>query len=110
MSARKQMKRGDLLPALRCALSLSGGAAIDFTDAAVVLVLRPAGGGDAVRREATLVEFTSTVATVQYDWVEEDTAEAGEFDAEWEVTMASGKVITFPNGYYFRVSVKEDLR
>lgn len=103
-------KRGDLEPLIQCRLRQRNGAAIDFAGATVVFVYKRT-GAEAVRRAATLVSYDATSAIVQYVWQAEDVANAPEsFPAEWEVTLASGKVMTFPKGGYITIVVNEDLR
>jgi len=52
---------------------------------------------------------SSTTATVSYATVAGDLAEFGKYDHEWEVTFASGSVITFPSGSYNTIVIKAEL-
>lgn len=108
MSSRFYLKVGDREPEFRAVLSLSGGAPIDFTAASAALVLKQ--GSTVKRLNATILSTTANSATVGYAWATNEFTAAGEWDGEVEVTRNNGKVITFPNGYYFKVIVKEDLR
>jgi hypothetical protein len=104
------LKRGDTEPRLRATLSLPGGEAIDFTNATVVLVLKPTSGGAALRLSCTIVSVNSWSAIVEYAWQAADTAAAAKWRGEIEVTRSNGAVLTWPRGSYFAVTVLEDLR
>ena len=82
----------------------------DFTDAIVVFNMRPKGGGSAKisRGEATIASDPGGTHFI-YDWSAPDTNTKGQFDAEFEVKLSSGKVETYPNDGYITVNVVEDL-
>jgi hypothetical protein len=47
--------------------------------------------------------------TFSYDPAPADVAAVGDFQQEWEVVYPSGKILTFPNGEYNKVSIIADL-
>ncbi len=100
------IKRGDTLPAIRFALEP---ATTVLTGASVRFLMRVRGGAQVTEGVAQIVTATGT-PTVQYDWTAEDTAEAGQFEAEFEVTYPDGAVETFPNAGFIPVRISEDVR
>jgi len=47
--------------------------------------------------------------TAYYAWNAEDTANAGSFKAEFEVTYTDGSIETFPNDGYITIEIDPDL-
>lgn len=50
-----------------------------------------------------------TKGNVSYDWGAADTATAGWYVGEWQVTYADNSVQTFPNGDYLYVLINEQI-
>ncbi len=101
-------KANDTAPPLEATLSWQDGATIDLTGATVVFNLRAKSRGvGVVRGPVTVVD--ASLGKVRYDWQPGDLAEPGEYLAEFEVTLASGHVITVPNGGYLMIRVLPDL-
>lgn len=50
-----------------------------------------------------------TLGHVSYEWQDGDTALAGVYVGEWEVTFVSGEVETFPNDRHIRIWLMQDL-
>jgi hypothetical protein len=105
------IKKGDTLPTINATLTTGPSAqsqsAVNLTSASVVLVLKATGGGSALRKTASIV--SAVAGTVKYDWVGGDTATAGTYNAEWEVTFSGGGIQTFPNDGYFQITIADDL-
>jgi hypothetical protein len=99
-----QIKRGDTGPAIRYALSP---ASIDLTGATVRFKMAPVGGETVLDQIAAVI--TTSPPVVEYAWAEADTATAGRYNAEWEVTYSDATVETFPNKGFLMVSVNPDL-
>jgi hypothetical protein len=102
------IKRGDTLPALARTLGDASGA-VDLTGASVRFIMR------AANRDVVVVDFPAQIVSavegkVSYAWRPEDTAVAGSYDAEFEVTFGDGNILTFPNGGNIRISIVPDLR
>lgn len=72
--------------------------------------MRPRGGGTVVvDREAASIEGDPANGVVRYDWDAADTANAGRFEAEFEVTYSDGTVETFPNNDFIVVQIGGDI-
>jgi len=60
-----------------------------------------------INAAATVV--TAAAGTVKYVWAAGDTATAGYYTGEWEVTYSDGRKLTVPNGKKLSVAVVADL-
>lgn len=101
------LKRNDTRPAFGAAL-LSNEVAYNLTGAAVKFIMK-ADGSVTPKINAAAVILDAATGLVEYQWTVTDTDTEGLYNAEWEVTDAEGKVITFPNDSYFTVEIVEDL-
>ncbi|MCK9513578.1 MAG: phage baseplate upper protein [Pigmentiphaga sp.] len=111
------LKRHDTSPALLRYLRTDAGP-LDLAGASVVfnMARRVAAGTAAAevvaevvvsRRPAVVVE--AGAGLVRYDWRPEDTARAGAYWAEFEVTYADGTVETVPNADMIDIRIREDI-
>ena len=100
------IKRGDTSPAILFALEP---VSTVLTGTAVRFLMRVRGGEQVTDGMAQIVTPTGA-PTVQYDWTVEDTAQAGQFEAELEVTYPDGAIETFPNAGFIPVRIGEDVR
>ena len=102
------IKRGDTSPAIRYALSpttvVLTGATVRFQ----MRARRSRGGATVIDAVAVVVTATGT-PTVEYQWQAGNTANAGIFEAEFQVTYADGRNETFPNDGFISVKVSEDV-
>lgn len=98
------IKRGDTSPSIAATLTDADGAPINLTGASVRFHMV---GSATVDAAAVIV--SPTAGTVRYDWQAGDTAAAGWYQAEWEVTYADNAVETFPNAGTTRVRIDPDL-
>lgn len=107
MSDIFQIKRGDTSSSLVYALDP---ASVVLTGATVRFSMR-----HRVTRVVKLSRVTARIVTatgaptVAYDWQPGDTADAGGYEAEFEVTYAGGAIETFPNLGFIGVSIAEDI-
>lgn len=53
--------------------------------------------------------MNADAGSVKYVWTATDTATAGSFQAEFEVTYTNGAVETFPNDQSISIVITEDL-
>lgn len=101
------IKEGDTSPALRYTLLPSP---IDLTGATVRFSLRLRGQNTPlINRVAALIVAPAAGGVVQYDWLTGDTATAGFYEAEFEVTYADSTIETFPNRGYIPVNIDGDI-
>lgn len=101
------IKRGDTAPVLPVMLQNPDGTPANLTGAAVRFVMQNAVGTDVVSRAAAIVDLPT--ASVNFNWQSSDTAVAGDFRAEFEVTFLDGSIGTFPNNGYLTVQIVPDL-
>ncbi len=106
MIATFHLKQNDTSPALLYRLD----PAVNLAGASVVFNMRPRGGGTVlVDREAASIDGDPGNGVVRYDWQVADTANAGWFEAEFEVTYSDGSVETFPNNDFIVVQIGGDI-
>jgi hypothetical protein len=106
MIATFHLKQNDTSPALLYRLD----PAVNLAGATVVFNMRPRGGGTVVvDREAASIDGDPANGVVRYDWDPADTAAAGRFEAEFEVTYTDGTVETFPNDGFIVVQIGGDI-
>ncbi len=96
MSETFNIKRNDLSPSIRWELEDPDTV---LTNATVVFNMKHRGenGEVVINRAPAMVVSSADRPTLGYEWVEGDTAAAGLFEAEFEVTYADGKPETYPN-------------
>jgi hypothetical protein len=110
MAASFYIKQNDTAPSIQAVLTDSNGRAKSMV------------GGASVRFNMSKEDGTNVISggigsfivplskgIVAYEWAAGDTADAGIYNAEFEITYTSGQVETFPNNSYIKVIVKEEL-
>ncbi len=100
------LKRNDTKEPIQATLSDQAGA-VDLTGATVRFHMKNRAGTVVVDAPAEVV--TPAGGVVRYQWQAEDTAAAGDFYAEWEVTFPSGAVQTFPNENDIGIRIAADV-
>lgn len=104
------IKRGDTSPAIRRQFFDGAGRIIDLEGATVVFSMAfPNRGAVVVSRQPCLVQGEADERAVIYPWKPADTAVAGTFRAEFEITFADGAIETVPNGGYLQINIAEDI-
>lgn len=108
------IKQGDTGPAILKQVLDAGGAAINLTGASVRFSMASAAGSVVINRALAQV-FAGTVpgvgvvtaadGWVRYAWVTGNTASAGQFNAEFELTLSDGSVETAPNSRHETVHI-----
>ena len=101
------LKVGDRLPSIEATLLDFSGQAVNLTGATVEWVYRKLGAATGLVRSAAVVNAAQ--GKVRYDWVAEDTIEPGLLDAEWRVTFADGRKMSFPNHRHLRLQIVSNL-
>jgi hypothetical protein len=89
------IKVGDTAPPLECELTDADGDPVNLTGAVVRFHMAPRGAIAVINRLADII--TPLAGLVRYSWQVGDTALAGFFIGEFEVTFATGAKETFPN-------------
>lgn len=110
------IKRNDTASVIASTLENSGGTAVDIQGATILFKMASISGGTLIAAgTASILQVGDGSGTagakgkVSYAWTTTDTATAGWYAAEWEVTYSSGTVQTFPNGDPVLVRVMEDI-
>lgn len=101
------IRANDRLPSIAATLKNADGTPIDLTGATVKFQMSTAAGSNKVNASATVV--SAVAGTVQYDWIALDTDTAGDYVGCWEITFASTKKLTCPNGSNYSITVVTDL-
>lgn len=103
------IKQNDTTPSIKATLKDGDGTVINLTDASVRFHMRKIDSTTSVVDAAGSVVSPATSGIVQYDWSASDTATAGMYSAEFEITYGDGKIETFPNSDYIRVEILDDI-
>lgn len=109
------VKTGDTAPVVNATLTDSSGAAVDLSGATVKFIMATSSTPRSVVVDAaaTLVQVgdgsDNSRGKVRYDWLAADTATAGSYVAEFEVTFSDLKVQTFPTQGFVDVTIVDDL-
>ena len=103
------IKQNDTASFLTRDLKDAFGAPVNVTAAAVVFSMRvkPAGTVKVDEQECTIV--TAGIGRVRYEWTATNTNTADEYEGEFQVTYANGKIQTFPNDGYIPIVVTDDI-
>lgn len=97
------IKKGDTRPTVKATLS-SG----SLASATVKFIMKNRDTGAVViNASATITDAPN--GKVQYSWSAGQTATAGTFLAEFQVTFSGGLVETYPNSDYIIVNIVEDI-
>ena len=103
------IKQNDTASFLTRDLKDAFGAPVNVTAAAVVFSMRvkPAGTVKVDEQECTIV--TAGIGRVRYEWTATNTNTADEYEGEFQVTYANGKIQTFPNDGHIPIVVTDDI-
>ena len=115
--ADHEMKAHDRLPVLEATLGFLAAPSADADLAAtlaaggttVSFIMKKKTGASATKVNAAATIVDAATRLVRYSWIAADTTEAGEFNGEFEVTRADGKVQTFPTSGYIDILINPDL-
>ena len=104
------LKQGDTAPVIEATLQLAG-SSIDLTGATVKFHMADKTSG-VVKVNATATPDPDQVTNkgkVTYTWITANLDTEGTYNAEWEITFVSGKIMTVPNTGYDTVTVIKEL-
>lgn len=102
------IKQNDTLPAISAQLVDADGTVPDITGATVKFIMRLTSGG-AAKVDASATIVTAATANVKYGWIGADTDTVGDYEGEFEVTLATGGIQTYPNSKYIPIKVMDDI-
>lgn len=102
------IKQNDTSPSLSATLEDGAGNPVNLLGSTIRFHMR-AISSPVKKVDASAAIVTPAAGTVQYDWVGADTDTIGSYQAEFEVTYASGVIETFPNDGYVRVEIIRDI-
>lgn len=101
-----RIKRHDTYPPLCYSVTDPSGN-LDFTGgSATFTMVSKTTGAMKIGRAAASIDSATRVS---YSWEDSDTDTVGEYRAEFEVVLASGKKLTIPNNDSLTVKIVEDL-
>lgn len=103
------IKQGNLLPALATTLTDEDGNAVDYSGYTGLRFHMRLPGATSAKVDAAATEVNAAVGTITYAWTGTDTDTPGVYQAEFEVTMPTGKPITYPNDGYIDVIILPKL-
>ena len=103
------IKENDTASFLTRDLKDAFGAPVNVTGAAVVfsMMVKPAGSLKVTRQVCAVV--AAGTGRVRYEWIADDTDTADEYEGEFQVTYANGKIQTFPNDGHLPIVVTDDI-
>ena len=102
------MKQNDTSPSIEATLTDINGTAINLADASVQFHMKNLTNSEVVVDEAASI-VTAASGIVRYDWQAADTAKAGIYSCEFEVTYSDASIETFPNDEQIIVSIEGEL-
>jgi len=87
------------------------GAPVNVTGATVVFSMRVKPAGDMKITRQPGVVVTAGTGRVRYEWDSSagDTNTADEYEGEFQVTYANGKIQTFPNDGHIPIVITDDV-
>ena len=101
-----RIKRNDTSPALEYRLSIYSSGSGVLAGASARFHMKSRAGTMVVDAAAVVSDADGIL---QYLWDAADTATAGNYDAEFEVTYGDSTVETFPNSEHIKVIIAADL-
>ena len=102
------MKQNDTSPSIEATLTDINGTAINLNDASVRFHMKNLSNSVVVVDAAATI-VTAASGIVRYDWQSADTAKAGIYSCEFEVTYSDASIETFPNDEQIIVSIEGEL-
>jgi len=109
MAADFVITSGDTAPRFEEELSYSNNEPVNLTGATVKFIMRAQTASEPKRLTGTVTISEPTKGKLYFTPSTADTAEAGNFMANWHVTFAGGEVQSFPSSGYLWVEVQQNL-
>jgi hypothetical protein len=101
------IKVGDRRPALRITCNQGDGTALDLTGATVTFSMKTRGGGPVKVSAQACTVITAASGIVEYRWAAADTDTAGDYDAEFRISLPGTLQTTVPGNGYLWVQVQD---
>jgi len=101
------IKQNDTSPALQATLQDYSGTAINLVGASVRFHMKGLDGSLTV--DSPMTVSSSSGGVIRYSWQSSDTATAGTYNAEFEVTYSDLSVETFPNTGNIAIVITPEL-
>jgi len=102
------IKQNDTAPIILVTLKDGNDAAVDLTGATAIFKMRPV-GQTTVKTDSAAIIHNADAGQVRYEWVAADTNTIGSYEAEFQVTFVDGKIETFPNADFIRITITDDI-
>ena len=103
-----ELTKGDTSRSFKGYLRANPGS--NFTGATAVFSMRHKDGATKINKQPAPLSSDAGGFFGQYDWVAGDVDTAGDFEGHIKVTLASGKIETYPNGGHFApIKIGEDI-
>ena len=103
------IKQNDTASFLTRDLKDAFGAPVNVTGAAVKFSMRVKPAGTVKVDDEDAVIVTAGTGRVRYEWTAANTNTADEYEGEFQVTYANGKIQTFPNDGHIPIVVTDDI-
>lgn len=103
------IKTGDTLPVIRAILRQGDGSVIDLADAAEVRFHMRRRGSTTLLIDKACDIPNPAGGIVQYAWQVGDFEDAGQYEAEFEITYTSGDVATVPNNKHLSIVITAEI-
>ena len=85
------------------------GAPVNVTGATVKFSMRVKPAGTVKVDDQDAVVVTAGTGRVRYEWTAANTNTADEYEGEFQVTYANGKIQTFPNDGHIQIVITDDI-
>jgi len=102
------IKQNDTAPIILVTLKDGNDAVVDLTAATAMFKMR-AVGQTTVKTSASAIIHNADAGQVRYEWAASDTDTIGSYEAEFQITFVDGKVETFPNSDFIRITITDDI-
>lgn len=101
------IKRGDRRPTLEYLCQLSDGRPVDLAGATVVFAMRRVGTTTTIGGAAAILD--APTGRVAYAWAAQDTATAGDYEGEFQITLSGQLPMTCPGAGYIAITITGDI-
>ena len=103
------IKQNDTASFLTRDLKDAFGAPVNVTGAGIKFSMRVKPAGTVKVDAASAAIVTAGTGRVRYEWTAANTNTADEYEGEFQVTYANGKIQTFPNDGHIPIVITDDI-